>query len=124
MTAGPSRSGVLPDPGPDERAPLDLLDEDYRPPEDYVPNTKTRLRCLGMNDSIRTRYKLCFMPLTLRATLPSKPFQPFDETWLMCRLELAIRKYPNHIRHPRWVRDQSASCEALAKEFNDLPWDE
>jgi hypothetical protein len=42
----------------------------------------------------------------------------------MCRLELAIRRYPNHIRHPTWVRDQTEYCEALAKEFNDLPWDE
>ena len=33
----------MPDPGPDERAPLDLLDEDYRPPEDYVPKYENTL---------------------------------------------------------------------------------
>ena len=43
ITAGPSRVGSLPDPGPDERAPLDLLDEDYRPPEDYVPKYENTL---------------------------------------------------------------------------------
>jgi hypothetical protein len=43
MTAGPSRLGSLPDPGPDERTPLDLLDEDYRPPEDYVPKYENTL---------------------------------------------------------------------------------
>jgi hypothetical protein len=43
MTAGPSRVGSLPDPGPDERTPLDLLDEDYRPPEDYVPKYENTL---------------------------------------------------------------------------------
>jgi hypothetical protein len=43
MTAGPSRLGSLPDPSPDERTPLDLLDEDYRPPEDYVPKYENTL---------------------------------------------------------------------------------
>jgi hypothetical protein len=41
--AGPSRNQSLPDPGPDERTPLDLLDEDYRPPEDYVPKYENTL---------------------------------------------------------------------------------
>ena len=43
MTAGPSRPRGLPDPGPDERTPLDFLDEDYRPPEDYVPKYENTL---------------------------------------------------------------------------------
>lgn len=42
-TAGPSEPRSMAEPGPEERTPLDLLDEDFRPPEGYQPKYERTL---------------------------------------------------------------------------------